>query len=45
MILQRIANIVQAERVRELRVEQGDYMGPGTEGPSLLVHTVFPGDL
>ena len=45
MILQRVANIVQTERVRELRVEQGDHMGPGTEGPGLLVHTVFPGDL
>ena len=28
-----------------LQQQQGDQMGPGTEGPGLLVHTVFPGDL
>jgi hypothetical protein len=36
---------VQAERVRELRVEQRDPMRPGTEAPGLFVHAAFPGDL
>src|SRR5512133_1295577 len=43
--LQRITNIIEADRVRELRVEHRHQMAPGCELPGLLIYPSFFGYL
>lgn len=38
MQAQRVADVVEAEAVSELRVEQTDHMAPGTERARLIFH-------
>ena len=43
--LERVAHIVEADAVAQLRVEQGHHMAPRAEGARLLVHLGLAGDL
>ena len=40
---ERIANVVEAQRMSQLRIEHCHYMAPGREGARLLVHTSLLG--
>jgi hypothetical protein len=42
---QRIANVVEAQRVGELRIYQAEHMTPRIEGPALFLHRMGAGQL
>ena len=39
MQAQRITNIIKPDAMRQLRIQQGKDVAPGTEGPDFLVYT------